>query len=264
MRRQESGGTVIYRWKVFERWEDRFVAGLTTRVGGTGGGPFESLNLGHASGSEPQVLAAHRRIVETALNLNGFSWSVAKQVHGCRIAAASPRDSAAHPDTDALEVRTPGVIAAVMLADCHPIILFDPERRAALVCHAGWRGTSAGMADAAVEAMIRSGSRLETLAAATGPGIGSCCYQVGEDLRMAFEEAGSETAGIFRPDKAAGKWRLDLEAANLARLRRAGIREENLGSGGFCTSCRPDEFYSWRKEKGLTERHAAIVALLPD
>ena len=82
-------------------------------------------------------------------------------------------------------------------------------------------------------------------------------------MKTSFEKGFADRSGIILPDPEAGKWRLDIETANILGLRNAGIRPENLGAGGFCTACRTDEFYSWRKEKGLTGRQAALVALLP-
>lgn len=262
MQRFSQGRLVYYRWKVFESWNDRFTAVITTRKGGISRDHLADLNLGHSVNESIENLHTNRREVAAALNLRESVWSVADQVHRCNISQSSCKDSSPHPETDALELAEAGIIAAVMLADCHPVILYDPIRHISIVCHAGWKGTAAGIADRAVRKLISGGSIVDNLVAATGPGIGPCCYQVDKKVHSSFNSTFAYPEGVFTED-GPGKWRLDIEAANMARLRATGIREDRLGGGGFCTACRSNEFYSYRKEKGLTGRQAAMVALLP-
>ena len=117
-------------------------------------------------------------------------------------------------------------------------------RRAVAAAHAGWRGTAAGVARAAVGALLAGGSRPEDLVAATGPCIGPCCYEVGDELRAAFGEKGAE---FFRPGPR-GRPHLDVRAANERQLREAGIAESRIHRVADCTRCRADLYHSYRRD----------------
>ncbi len=164
-----------------------------------------------------------------------------KQVHGAR-AVRAPWEGT--PEADAGTATEPGWILGVETADCLPMLLVDPGRRAVAAVHAGWRGTAAGVAAAAVEALRASGSRPEDLLAALGPAIGPCCYEVGEELRQAFGPRGS---GFFRPGPR-GRPHLDVRAANRRQLVLAGLRTEQIQDVDECTRCREDLYHSYRRE----------------
>ncbi len=152
------------------------------------------------------------------------------------------------------------VITAILLADCLPIVVYDPERHAGVISYAGWRGTDAGIAEKSVQHLLDAGSRVQNLVAATGPGIGPCCYPVGADTARMFSENYDYPEGVvLRKNKV---FMLNLEEANLARLRSCGLKEDRIGNAGFCTACRKDDFFSYRKEGGRTGRHAALMVLL--
>jgi len=164
-----------------------------------------------------------------------------KQVHGC-IVWPAPWEGL--PEGDAGLVERPGLIVAVETADCLPILLVDPQRRAAAAVHAGWRGTAAGIAERAVEALVARGSRRGELIAALGPGIGACCYEVGQELRSAFAE---DAAAVFQPGPR-GKSHLDVRLANVRQLGRAGLAAERIYHVAECTSCHPALYYSFRRD----------------
>ena len=164
-----------------------------------------------------------------------------KQVHGATVHRAP---WSGYPEGDAAVAEQPGMILGIETADCLPVLVVDPVRRAVAAAHAGWRGTAAGVARAAVAALVAAGSRPGDLLAATGPGIGPCCYEVGDELRAAFGEDG---AGFFRPGPR-GRLHLDVRAANERQLRAAGIAEEHLHRVAECTYCRADLYPSYRRE----------------
>jgi polyphenol oxidase len=164
-----------------------------------------------------------------------------KQVHGARVVRA-PWEGA--PEADAATAGAPGWILAVETADCLPLLLVDPVRSAVAAVHAGWRGTAAGVAAAAVEELRASGSRAEALLAALGPAIGPCCYEVGEELREAFGPRGSD---FFRPG-ARGRPHLDVRAANRKQLVDAGLRPDRIQDIDECTHCREDLYHSYRRQ----------------
>ena len=164
-----------------------------------------------------------------------------KQVHGTAVRGAP---WSGHPEGDAAVAEQPGLILGIETADCLPVLVVDPVRRAVAAAHAGWRGTAAGVARSAVAALVAGGSRPGDLVAATGPGIGPCCYEVGDELRAAFGEAG---AAFFRPGPR-GRPNLDVRAANERQLRDAGIAEERIHRVADCTRCRADLYHSYRRD----------------
>ena len=160
------------------------------------------------------------------------------QVHGAALVEA-PWDG--HPDADASVATRPGLILGIETADCLPILLVDPVTRHVAAAHAGWRGTAADVGRVAVEALVARGSRREDIVAALGPSNGACCYEVGDELRAHFDDV------FFRPGPR-GKPHLDVRAANVARLRAAGVAAENIHHVDDCTSCRTELYHSYRRE----------------
>lgn len=260
MIRTVDNGVTIYSWRVFEPWKDRIKVGITGRNGGFSAPPLHSLNLGHLVDDDTSSLERNRAVVAAALGVPKAPWAVANQVHGTRIGMVNHIPEGPFDSCDVLYVSEKGVIAAILLADCLPVVIYDPHRHRGIICHAGWRGTAAGIAEVAVKYLINDGSRIENLVAATGPGIGSCCYSVGKEVASTLRDSFDYQENVILNDGKDG-YRLNLEEANLVRLRASGLREENLGGAGFCTACRQDEFFSYRKERGLTGRHAALIVL---
>lgn len=170
-----------------------------------------------------------------------------KQVHGASVRRAP---WTGRPEADAAVAEAPGLLLGIETADCLPVLVLDPVRRAVAAAHAGWRGTAAGVARAAVAALVAGGSHAEDLLAATGPGIGPCCYEVGDELRAVFGVGGAE---FFRPGPR-GRPHLDVRAANERQLREAGIPEARIHRVDDCTRCRADLYHSYRREGGEAGR----------
>jgi len=175
-----------------------------------------------------------------------------RQVHGASVVEA-PWDG--RPEADASVAASAGWLLGIKTADCLPVLLVDPERRLFAAAHAGWRGTAAGVAARAVEALVMRGSRPEDLLAALGPGIGPCCYEVGDELREAF---GGSGAGFFRPGPH-GRPHLDVRAANVRQLLDAGLRLEALHHVADCTRCRADLYHSYRRDGKAAGRMISFV-----
>jgi YfiH family protein len=192
----------------------------------------------HEAGAEDRD--ATRRRVAAALEPRGRLFLL-KQVHGAAVRRAP---WTGFPEGDAAVADEPGLILGIETADCLPVLIVDPRRRAVAAAHAGWRGTAAGVARAAVDALVAGGSRPEDLVAATGPGIGPCCYEVGEELRAAFGDGG---AAFFRPGPR-GRPHLDVRAANERQLREAGVSEERIHRVADCTRCRAELYHSYRRD----------------
>jgi len=166
------------------------------------------------------------------------------------------------PHADALISDAPDVALVVRAADCVPLLIGDNRTGGAAAVHAGWRGTAARVAPAAIDAMGREfGSRPGDLIVAIGPAIGSCCYEVGPDLVDAFAGAGHERYLIDRwfMTPRERKMRLDVPGANRDQLILAGVREENIHMCGLCTAMHLDLLTSYRAEKEAAGRIAGVI-----
>jgi YfiH family protein len=200
-----------------------------------------------------------------ALGLQGRDVRYARQVHGNACLDADAADAGGLVGTgDALFTRQRTRSLAVFTADCVPLIVVDPEGPALGVAHAGWRGTVRGVAGQLVTALVeRAAARPDRLRAVIGPSIGPCCYEVDEPvvgpLRAAFPAAWERWV---RPRGAGhpGRWWLDLWAANAEQLVAAGVAADSVLRPRLCTGCRPDLFFSYRKE-GMAGRLATLAAL---
>ena len=164
-----------------------------------------------------------------------------RQVHGCAVAAAPWNEP---PEADAAVAVSPGVLLGIQTADCLPILLVDPARRAVAAAHAGWRGTVQRVTREAVRALEARGSRPSDLVAALGPGIGACCYEVGDDVRDAFGPGG---APFFRTSPK-GRLQLDVRAANVRQLEEAGVSPESIYHVPECSYCLPGAYHSYRRD----------------
>jgi YfiH family protein len=186
---------------------------------------------------------------------------------------------------DGLITATPGLLLAIQTADCLPVILVDEKRHVVGVFHAGWRGTVQRIVEKGVGEMHRCfGSRPRDLRAAIGPGIGGCCYEVGEEVRTKFESQFEYGASLFHEVKESDPVRekypllfltarapghsdlpkkifLDLVEANRQQLRAAGLLERNIEASALCTNCHPDQLFSYRAEKGRTGRLMAVAGI---
>ena len=276
------------------------VHGFSTRSGGVSkayGG--HALNLGFTGHDSKAAVERNRRTFISAIasDMARSSGSVApeqwplvtvRQIHSDLIHRISeiPKDKDDAPLAgDGLVTDVPGILLGILTADCLPVILVDSKRRAVGVFHAGWRGTVKRIVEKGVGEMHRwFGTDPGDLKAAIGPGIRGCCYEVGPEVRSAFEGQFSYGGELFRETKeqnevheryplffltarAPGhselpkKIFLDLAEANRRQLIHAGVPDKNISDLGLCTFCRKDLFFSHRAERGITGRMMAVVGI---
>lgn len=176
-----------------------------------------------------------------------------RQVHGTQVVDAAGV-AGERPQADASFSRAPNVVCAVQAADCMPVLLADDEGKVVAAAHAGWRGLSAGVIEAAVAAMAVGGDRV---IAWLGPAIGPAHYEVGDEVREAFLARDPAASAAFAANRP-GHWLLDLYA--VARQRLAALGVSRVHGGGFCTYSDPARFPSWRRDR-TQERFAAFVWL---
>lgn len=227
----------------------------TTRGGGRSAAPYAGLNLGAHVGDDPASVAANRRRLrqgEPPLPADPL-WL--RQVHGTRVLLAeSYREGA---EADACIARTPGLVCAVLTADCLPLLLCADDASVVGAVHAGWRGLAAGVVEACVAAMETPPARL---LAWLGPAIGPLAYEVGHEVRDVFRSHDAAAQRAFTPH-GQGKWLCDLYL--LARQRLAALGVERVSGGDCCTFGDPRRFYSYRRD-GLTGRMASCIWLDPN
>ena len=188
-----------------------------------------------------------------------------RQVHGAAVFVADGRTGADWPQADVVLAGNGDVVVAVQVADCAPVLLATASGEVVGAAHAGWRGTAADVSGIAVRAMTdRFGIDTASLSAAIGPAIGPCCYEVGEELIIAFAERGWGEAErhkwFLRRD---GRLFLDVWQANADQLQKAGIPRHQVHVSRLCTACHPEWFYSYRREGAGTGRLAAFIRPRP-
>jgi YfiH family protein len=221
------------------------VAAFSTRLGGVSEPPFDTLNLGRLTG-DPEVRQNRHRLA-AALDIDPRGVLIGRQVHESLVQRhEEPTEPSAFaepapglPEADGQATGRPGLTPLVFVADCLPVALAGPGGVAMI--HCGWRGMAAGIVQRGVE-------EVEATAAAVGPGIGPCCYEVGDEVLEAFQALGD---GI-----ASGRM-LDLREVARRLLEKAGVTEIEISD--LCTSCHPELFFSHRRDHGRTGRQAGLV-----
>ena len=214
---------------------------FSTRLGGVSRGPYESLNLGILTDDDQELVTENRRRLLERVAVERVAF--AQQVHGTDLiewTADSPLpERRALAEADGHATTVPGLSLLVLVADCLPVALSDGDRVAML--HCGWRGLAGGIVEKALAGFDGPP------AAALGPCIGRCCYEVGQEVLDAFADLDGVAEGRM----------LDLRAAAEAKLRHAGVSA--VEHVDLCTSCRPDLLFSHRRDDGVTGRQCGIV-----
>ncbi|HEY8103660.1 MAG TPA: polyphenol oxidase family protein [Gaiellaceae bacterium] len=222
------------------RWEapGPYAVAFSSRQGGVSEGRYASLNLGLLTSDEPERVEENRRLLCAEVGAKPERLALNRQVHGPIVRRAEAGDRGAH--ADGLWTDEPGVPLLAMTADCLPVAVVRANGNSPRlgVLHVGWRGLLDGVIANGVEAV---GGRL---AAAIGPGIGPCCYEVGPEVASRFD------ADLLSDGK------LDLWTAAERALRAAGVAE--VERSDLCTSCHPDLFFSHRRDQGDTGRQGVM------
>lgn len=231
---ENAAGLPVVTWPIFDDHPLRAVA--TTREGGVSTGPYKSLNLGLHVGDDPDAVVENRRRAAAAIGLSLNDLVFGNQVHGHRAvevtAAHRGRGSTSEQDVvaeaDAMVTKDPGVGLATMVADCVPMVLYDPGTGTLAGVHAGWKGTVASVVQSAIALMADKGARTQDILAGIGPAIAAPRYQVGDDVAAGARSTfGSNTRHVLEPD-GRGRWIFDLREANRLLLRDAGVRGGNI------------------------------------
>jgi len=260
------------------------VHGFSTRTGGLSTlNGRRALNLGFLDWDSRENVLENRRLFQSAVAGKEFTLLTTQQIHS-DVVQTVPGLAAPPCKGDALATNRAGLLLAVQTADCVPILLVDPQKRAVAAIHAGWRGTLARIAEKAVGRMqLEFGTKPSGLFAALGPAIGPCCYEVGAELVTKFTAQFADGAGYFDEPRSGEEpnplqWlnmappghqpppknvHLDLRKANRSQLLAAGLRPQNIFASDLCTACRTDLFFSYRKEGAQSGRLLSVIGVRP-
>lgn len=222
---------------------------FSTRLGGVSEGPYASLNLGILTADDPERVRRNRRLLCERIGADAETTTMAMQVHGSALVRADGRGVVTpgiqFERCDGLWSERPGEALMLLTADCLPVAVCRADGDPGLaVLHVGWKGLLAGI--------LAEGSRTlggAPLAAAIGPGIGPCCYEVGEEVAEPYRQR-------FGDDVLRGR-NLDLPEAAERALQEAGV--EDVERTDLCTACRPDLFFSHRRDRGVTGRQGVVA-----
>lgn len=269
--------------------------GFSTRKGGLSraycleGEPGE-LNLGFTATDDREAVAHNRRLLAEAVTGDPATPLVTlRQIHSSVLVLGSSGDSCRQSPWkgDGLMTDEPGILLGVQTADCIPVLVADRKRRVVAAFHAGWRGTVKRIVEAGVGRMrLEFGSRPEDLTAAIGPGVGACCYAVGEDVLSSFESqfayAGELFHEVYDTDSVRTKYpmlfltqrapghspigpslHVDLIEANRRQLLDAGLNPRSIHTTGGCTNCHRDLFFSHRASQGNAGRMMSVIGIRP-
>ena len=257
LRFEHAGELPVYR---FDRWDGEpfLVHAILSRLGGVSLPPFATLNLSQVVGDDPAAVAANYERVCCAFGIRRSQMATCYQAHSADVLAVTAADGGRLVGQgDAMITDQPGVYLSMRFADCTPLLLHDPVRRAVGIAHAGWRGTLKNVAGAVVRAMVeRLGCLPGDITAVIGPAIGPCCYQVGSEVIQAAEATYANAAELLQP-RTGGRYYFDLWEANRRQLVEAGVG--HVAVAGLCTACRTDRFFSHRAEQGQTGRFGAVI-----
>jgi YfiH family protein len=249
---------------------EQVTAVVTTRHGGVSQGVYGSLNLGGHVGDDPEAVAENRRRLASALGVTRLT--IAGQRHTDRVAIVTTAlagrghdgvadSAAAFPATDAMITAVPGAALAILVADCAPVVLFDPVHRAAGVAHSGRAGTLSGVVPKTVGAMTAAfGTAPGDLLIGIGPAIGAASYEIGPAEVAEVTGALGAAAGRLLTPSRPGHATFDLTAAIRGQLRVAGIPEANVHDLAIDTRTSTTEFYSDRAARPCG-RFAAVAVL---
>jgi YfiH family protein len=261
------------------------IHGFSTRPGGVSSLEGEKLlNLSIGEWDTRENVTENRRLFQSALGAKGHTLVALLQIHS-DIVHLFPAAAKELCRGDAAATNRSDLLLAVQTADCVPILLVDPAKRAVAAIHAGWRGTFARIAEKAVGRLrLEFGSNPNDLLAALGPSIGPCCYEVGADLVTQFTTQFADAPDYFDEAHTGDEpnplqWlnmmppghqpppknvHLDLRKANRSQLLAAGLRAENIFVSDLCTACRTDLLFSYRREGPRSGRLLSVIGIRAD
>jgi hypothetical protein len=225
---------------------------MSTRIGGVSPEPL-GLNLSYRVGDDPANVAENRNRFFRSINFLESESAIPHQCHSSNIQRVSQPGE--YEACDGLVTQAKGLTLIVTVADCLPVMLYDPAKSVLALVHAGWRGTAQGIAAEAVDVMVKQcGAISSGMIAFLGPSAGVCCYEVGREVAEAFS--------LDEVEQRDDRLYLNLKKANCDQLISTGLSKENIEISPFCTICTPQLFHSHRRERNQSGRMMAAACLV--
>ena len=246
------------------------VCAVSTRHGGVSQGPWRSLNLSFRVGDDPQAVLRNRQLLCKALGISLESLTLGQQVHGTGVAIVQDSErgrgaiswESALPATDGLITNKVGPLLTVLVADCAPVVFYDPVHQVVGLAHLGWRGAIGGIAEKMVGLMSRAfGTNPADLVTSIGPCIGPCCYEVGEAVLGPLRQSSPYWGEFVIPRGSSAHF--DLLGFIARQLLDAGVPPMQIERAELCTTCHTSLLYSHRAEGGHTGRFATVIGFVP-
>lgn len=243
------------------------------RKGGLSESPYQSLNTSYKVGDNPESVQKNRRIIADILQTESENLVTVRQEHGTKIVEAN-RPFINPPLADGIYTTNPDIVLCILTADCIPLFAFDPDKKIMLAAHIGWRGALERFPEIIISKLKDLSSNVKVLLLALGPSIKRCCYRVDMDFYKKFEKElwrdyeidkyfsevsnnflrGSELKPTFM--------NFDLTEITLDQLERLGVKREQIYVSPYCTCCRQDLFFSYRRDGQKSGRQISCGRLL--
>ncbi|MBN2374131.1 peptidoglycan editing factor PgeF [bacterium] len=248
---------------------DRICHFVSSRIGGVSAAPYDYLNLGFHVGDHCDKVIENRRILVSTFGIPLKNLTISKQIHGNKVAIVTEEMRGmggleyekAIDTADAMVTNISNICIMVLVADCLPILFFDPKKNVIGAAHAGWRGAKKFVAQNTAEALIKKfDCSSEDIIVGIGPSIGPCCYEVNKEFVARFEQIFGKKEGVICYFKG-GKYFLNLWEINKRQLTEIGIPKKNIEVAEICTYCHADQFFSYRHQKGETGRFGAAIMI---
>ena len=264
----EKEGLRYLQFSNIKKYESRVIHGFTTRLGGVSTGECFSLNLGfNRNDSRDNVIENYKRVAD-ALGIKCENMVLSRQVHDNKVKEVNEEDKGKGilrdndlDGYDGLMTNIRNVALVTFYADCVPIFFFDSVKNVVAASHSGWRGTVKEIAAETIRRMSeRYGSNPEDIETVIGPSIGSCCFEVGEEVYSEFIDKIKWSEKYCKKTKQ-DKWHINLQEIIKQSLLNAGVKHEKIALANICTKCNKDIFFSHRGDNGKTGSLAAVIQL---
>lgn len=233
---------------------------FTTRIDGDRKEPLKGFNLSFTDGVDSRVVVENRSYLASLFGLGMDSLIFPVQRHTDKVSIITDPLDKSSIEADAVITSMNGLILGVLVADCVPILIYDPESKVIAAIHAGWKGTALGILKKTLTLIKKEfNTSLSKTIISIGPSIRWCCYEVGIDVLQEIER---ETGNIneYSKEKGNGKYCLDLAISNQIQASLLGVRDVWISEE--CTYCNPERFYSYRYYKGITGRQGGFIGMI--
>lgn len=257
MKENYRNEVLYFTFPDFDEYDNEIVHAFSSREGGVSTGYFSSMNLGIKTKDSRENILENYRLFTEAIGVDMNNVVIGNLNHGNNVRVVTKEDAGkgllrpfSYVDVDALVTNEPNLVLTITCADCVPVFLYDPVKKAVGIAHSGWKGTALEIAGKTVEKMVSEyGCDPKDIIAGIGPCIGMCCYEVSQDVYEEFLEFDYlDDAWYF--EKEDGKYDLDLSRIIFGTLAYAGILPEHISISGLCTCCNNDILFSHRAQKG--------------